>query len=311
MTIARREGVIAPCFEEGKTPPVFASFRTDAGWYNYLNPFVSMSSVFAGGDAAVAMSSMKPTSETEYTKDKLSSFTLSKSPKGGIVPDLVDAGRAIVGKTSLRKPGRMHPFVFGTDTSFGLKVAWSGTTGQYPDSVKLGLSRKEFALAPVFEKMKESTGKGKKEPTGKDKGTPVVVKMPSFLAVLDHITTLTKGSEYTGHVQYFATGKAATILAGQSYMQKAIMERADPLAAGIKADILRYQQDTQRILGFVGDTKGKVDGARLEKLTRNTGLGLEWVKQFSGKDLSRLREALEGLYQPSVPGLAANIDGGK
>ena len=41
-------------------------------------------------------------------------------------------------------------FYFATDTSFGLKVGWDGTSGPYPDTLKLGYNRKELAFPPVF-----------------------------------------------------------------------------------------------------------------------------------------------------------------
>ena len=34
ISIARREGVIAPSFEEGKALPVLASFRFEGGWFS-------------------------------------------------------------------------------------------------------------------------------------------------------------------------------------------------------------------------------------------------------------------------------------
>jgi hypothetical protein len=50
LSIARREGVIAPSFEEGKALPVLASFRYEGGW---LDP--NISATFAGGKAAVIL----------------------------------------------------------------------------------------------------------------------------------------------------------------------------------------------------------------------------------------------------------------
>jgi hypothetical protein len=54
LSIARREGVLAPGFEGGQTPPVMASFRTSSNPFSRF--FVGVQSTFAGGDASVALS---------------------------------------------------------------------------------------------------------------------------------------------------------------------------------------------------------------------------------------------------------------
>ena len=54
ISIARREGVIAPGFEGGQTPPVVASFQAHANPFSRF--FFGVKSTFAGGDAAVALS---------------------------------------------------------------------------------------------------------------------------------------------------------------------------------------------------------------------------------------------------------------
>jgi len=48
MSIARREGVIAPAFEGGQTPPVMASFRT--GSNAFMRFFFGVKSTFTGGE---------------------------------------------------------------------------------------------------------------------------------------------------------------------------------------------------------------------------------------------------------------------
>jgi hypothetical protein len=129
LSIARREGVIAPSFEEGKALPVLASFRYEGDW---LNP--NISATFAGGKAAVILA--QPSGSGGYPLK--SKVCLSHPPKDSAVGLKSEEG------------DEARPFFFATDTTFGLKVAWSGTTEAVPDTLRLGYNRKEFAYAPVF-----------------------------------------------------------------------------------------------------------------------------------------------------------------
>lgn len=208
VSIARREGVIAPGFEGGQTPPVLASFRTDANPFSRF--FFGVKSTFAGGDAAVALSS---TSETQFD----SAACLSKQPDKNEILGVFDI--------SVPEKGAVRPFIFGTDTTFGLKVAWSGTTGQIPDTVKLGFNRKEFAWAPVF-----GTNVAKCKIPGTDQDGTYAVWMPPFLAVLDNdLQSGTPAQTGIKWLQYFATGKSATTLASREEVRNVMMERIDPV----------------------------------------------------------------------------------
>lgn len=212
VSIARREGVVAPTFENGKTPPVMASFRVEDRLS--VPMFADISSTFAGGDAAATMAHLynKRTPETNTVYD--STLRLKQKPQGRMLK-----------RIDLQQPGTIQPFFFGTDTSFGLKVAWSGTTGQYPDTVRLGLQRKEIALAPVF-------GNEITPPAGQQGGETYSVKMPSFMATLDSSSRLGSiTNSGTRHLQYFATGMAADGLAQQAEVRLAMHDRTDPVAA--------------------------------------------------------------------------------
>ena len=100
--------------------------------------------------------------------------------------------------------GAVKPFFFATDTTLGLKVAWSGTTAQFPDSLKLGFNRKEFAFAPIFKKGKNCT-----------ETNPCQIRMPSFLAGVRQSVGLpwTALKFHVDNAQVFATGEAAENLA--------------------------------------------------------------------------------------------------
>jgi len=134
-------------------------------------------------------------------------------------------------------------FYFATDTVFGLKVGWDGTGGPYPTNLKLGYNRKELAFPPVFisEKVNEEDkcslkkgGKLIKVKVAKSDGTfekdedgnfvekvkpGYEVTVPSFFASLDNESGLAeimseedpaRKDVTVSHVQFFATGRAAT-----------------------------------------------------------------------------------------------------
>jgi hypothetical protein len=217
IAIARREAVIAPTFEDGKTPPVAASFRIQSGaWV-----FADISSTFAGGDAANILAQLYNDPTNVAPKGYDSTLWLTQPPTkklGGT-------------KVKLHRPGVVRPLLFGTDTTFGLKLAWSGLTAQVPDTMKLGFNRKEMALAPVFGGpgwLLETNG-------GAVVTNTYFVKMPSFLATMDGSTKVRAAKESkVKHVQYFATGTAADNLAVQPDVRTVMTERLDPAAGAEK-----------------------------------------------------------------------------
>ena len=301
VSIARREGVIAPSFEGGKSPPVLASFGLNS---KFALPFIAdVTSTFAGGNAAVAMALLYDeetpahgTPRRDPSSDLYSStLKLRTEPKGGLL------GKTF--KPSI--PGQIRPFLFGTDTMLGLKVGWSGQNAQYPDTIKFGLNRKEFALAPVH---MINTADGT--------ATPYHVQMPSFLATLDGSASASATSKSgVRQIQYFATGKAAEHLALQQAVRKALVARFDPEAAvlseQIKVEAAAMQQASaariDKIMVFVTDAQGNVDINQLNILLPGTGLGATWVSQFAGKPAQKLRKELETSFESSTPAMAANM----
>lgn len=218
VSVSRKEAVIAPVFEGGQTPPVLASFRPGAGTEGgFTSFFMGVDQTFAGGDAALAMSKLynKPTAtdKTEYD----SAIRLNK------LPDYANVFQRIPG------PGKTRALIFGTDTSFGLKAAWSGVGGQIPDTVRLGFNRKEFAWAPL------SSTPTNVNAQGRPNTAAVAIKMPSFLATIESKQTLgTNGGKVEG-MQYFATGDSATYLALQQDVRAAMHARLDPNNTAFKS----------------------------------------------------------------------------
>ena len=223
VTIGRKEVVITPVFEGGKTPPVMASFGANSDVGNSLTRFLfGVDQTFAGGDAATAMTKLysdtTAVSKTDHPTNYDSKISINGSP---------DAGRNWFTKFffALHNTNDSRPLVFGTDTSLGVKAGWSGVSGQIPDRVHVGFNRKEMAYAPVFGERIEQ-------------GTKTAVRIPSFLATADFTSKVGgAGDNSVSYIQYFATGDAATRLAMQPAVRQAMLQRADPLASA-KADKL-------------------------------------------------------------------------
>ena len=211
VSVSRKEAVIAPSFEGGETPPVLASFKPHGGnGGGFANFFLGVDQTFAGGDAAKAMAVLyeKPTATDPNPYD--SSLKLSKKP------DYRNPFQKIPSEGSTR------PFIFGTDTSLGFKVAWSGTGGQIPDTVRLGFNRKEFAWAPL-------SATPVRKADGTDDSEKVNVKMPAFLATIESKQDVSgDASTRAQALQYFATGQAATYLAMKQEVRRAMLARLDP-----------------------------------------------------------------------------------
>ncbi|MGH7231215.1 MAG: hypothetical protein ACREJU_07635, partial [Nitrospiraceae bacterium] len=209
ISIARKEVVIAPTFAGGQTPTVAASFRSN--WKGLLGLFADVSGTFSGGDAAATMARWAGDPGEKDPRDiQSSTVCLNEKP----VKDAFGKSFDMPG------PQDVRPFIFGTDTSFGLKVAWSGLTAQVPDTVRLGYNRKEMAWAPVFVEQESCQG-----------GT-FKADMPSFLATIDNnveVGTMEKGGGE--HIQYFATGLAAKYLTLKPEIRQTMLERLDPQAA--------------------------------------------------------------------------------
>jgi hypothetical protein len=222
ISVARREAVIAPAIGNGKTPPFMASFQMHQ---NGLQSFLfGISQTFSGGDAAVAMAKLYdlPTTNSNFLTNCDSSLEMSGQPFYKIL---------FWGK-GFPETNRIRPFIFGTDTSLGVKVAWSGLSAQMPDTLRVGFSRKEFAWAPLSHIQTNGTH---------------LLKIPSFLATVDkqlRVGALTNTS--LRQIQFFATGDAARYLTLQEDVRKAMIYRSDPAAPVKAAEASRLIQQ-QRI----------------------------------------------------------------
>lgn len=253
ISIARHEGVIEPIFEDGTTLPVLASFNTELNGLQRL--LFGTSSAFAVGDAAYYMAHCYATSpDCDVTQHR--ALLLSKAPTKrrswfGFGEDQVD----------YHGPGFVAPVFFGTHSTFGLKVEWNGTTGQYPSALKLGYHRKELAWAPVTLKKADASGKCQPDQSNQPSqpvttapaastSERVCAQAPSLLATMDSSggagqLEQEKDNQFN-YLQYFATGDAATRLVQHQAVRQVMLKR---LLAEVGVDTLADKIETNRKLG--------------------------------------------------------------
>jgi hypothetical protein len=222
LGLSRFEGVISPGFEKGQKLPVLSSFRFDEKDTLAL----AVGNTYAAGDAAIAMAALyDDNTDGDNAGDRLDIVNCANK---------YDSGLKLDNKPKIREgfleqcfpdifPPQefqseyVEPVIFGTDSSLGLKIAWSTAPAPFPDSVKFGYNRTEIGLAPV---------------TIHEKDSKFNMKMASLLATVDAGVAIVTADNKVDldHLQYFATGKAATLMALQENVRKAMLERLDPHA---------------------------------------------------------------------------------
>jgi len=217
LAIARMEGVIAPQFQNGQKLPVMASFK-------FLNDGFfapAVGSAFTTGDAAVTMAALY-SDATPFQNDWRSRVTLLTPPSDTdstlSLPAEPETPRVFGRRWFTFQEKKVRPVFFGTDTSLGIKIAWSGATAEFPDSARFGYNRTELALVPIA--MDNTNPKD------------VKMRMSSLMATIDAgvdgIGTGAQPGVNFQLVQYFATGRAATLMALQQDVRKAMLARLDP-----------------------------------------------------------------------------------
>jgi hypothetical protein len=227
LAISRVEGVVEPTFEGGKTLPVMASFKV-RGEGLFAG---GVGQTFTTGEAAVIMATLYGDKfsnlgenlnwKTDVESKFDSALVLSAEPK-------VNINGISFATTDVK------PVFFGTTTSLGLKVSWSGMSGPSPDSLHLGYKRKELAWAPVSMEVEElddgdTADQNGEDDTGKKQWH---MRVPSLLATIDASgdAKTTDRAEFDW-LQYFATGRSASALALRQEVRQAMLSRLDPSAA--------------------------------------------------------------------------------
>lgn len=233
ISIARRELVIAPSFEGGQQPPVLATFRGDNAAGKTF--FVGGSSTFVGGDAAVYLARKDDT----VLPKPICLTRLPKSVQIGNQP----------GKKEIHWPDAttVVPFIFGTDTSLGVKIGYSGTS-VVPETIKIGFNRKEFAKAPIVVRgiteadnahdqgaENDRQANGKKSPEGVVEkcrtGTFEAAITPFYAGVERGVNAgelNTARDSKVSLLQAFATGQAANLFVQREDVKAILLKRLEP-----------------------------------------------------------------------------------
>lgn len=291
ITIARREGLIAPTFPGGRTPPALGGFRY---YGNFFAPNVQ--AVFSGGRAAVTIGKLFTTPSTTIAEDDAKAeICVAEKPESR----LMNFFSSIPGVGALSEENdSTRPFFFATDTGTGLKVAWSGATGSIPDTLRFGYNRKEFAFAPIFGREKACTppgGDADSAPGGNGR-TGYLIDVPSFLATLDSSYDVKhqEGGSYA-YAQFFATGKAADSLALQPDVRRVLGERLDENAfAQVSMGLEQRRAEANRLNLKVKDAVANATARELDDtLAKARGAGLLTAVSFPpGSTLDQKRAFL-------------------
>lgn len=286
ITVARREAVIAPTFEDGKTPPVLGGLRYTGSWWS-----PKISGVFSGGKAAITTAKLF-TSDSTIDPGIDSHLCVANVPKSQILDFF---SKVPVLRALTEEGDGARPFFFATDTATGLKVAWSGATAAFPDSFKLGYNRKDFAYAPVFGR--EDTG----DSTCKHR-----VDVPSFIATLDYdmsAKTLDTEKDTYQFVHFFATGMAADALALQPAVRLVLGKRIDAAAFQLaQEDIDKIRKESPSLLKAVNEKLDTLSTDDQLKLARENALAagvLTPGEDFpAGSDVAAKRTFLKEAAKP-------------
>jgi hypothetical protein len=205
IALSRREGVIQPEFEGGVHLPVIATSNSSPGIFAGR-----VAATFIGGAAAeIAARESKVTDETKLLERGPGIVCVTKLPDG------------TDGRLALPGPGATRPFIFGTSTNYGLFVGWDSVGAGIPDTVRIGYTRKELAIASVFAAGDCPAAIKSHFQTGATEA----VAMPSFLATINggHSATTPQGTELSVR-QSFATGSAARLLANDAALRTALRQ---------------------------------------------------------------------------------------
>jgi hypothetical protein len=226
----RVEGYLAPRYSNNGAPAVYASFGTNGNLFTDRK----IKQVYATGQAAKTVST-RPASGTGDA-----AATAARSGRGADAADIVGggAGQSQGGGGSAEKESKRldKAMFFGTSTTLGLKVGYSGTA---LDAMTFGFKRKEISLIPGVDRPED---------------------YPSTLSSFDNQTS-TAGTDDTGLAvrQFFATGVAADQLAASPEIQTVLQNQARNAVADYREE---ERQQTRFVLLSL-TCLSKLDDAKL------------------------------------------------
>lgn len=196
----RYEAVVAPVYDDGALPPVYARLKSDGGFF-----IPSISQLYATGDAARLASGGRAKHECDLVNKKCKTAPPLKSVE----------------------PTKRKLMFFGTGTSLGLAIKGFN---QAPGSINLGFKRRELSYIPLT-KVYKKDGETMKL-TGEDRYASTLAAINARVR-----SQCNAGSVATAPgvclSQFFATGEAANGLAADGIIQEIF--KSDAAAATRKA----------------------------------------------------------------------------
>ena len=251
LDISRTEGVLAPVFEDGGTPPVLASFNsTQNGLMRFL---FGVSQTYATGEAANTMAALGGSENTDAPDyDGIGPILEPELPCS---LDFVEPG------------GQVKPLFFSTATHLGLNVAWAASGAStpapmLPSNVQIGFNRKEAAWAPVALTETTPPAAGGAPPT-------YMANMPSLLATIQNKSEIRSIEETAGgdpnydvtYSQFFATGPAASELAANYGVRRALALQSGPVMRDAFQATPRFGTKVNKDLQELFDKAAKLSDA--------------------------------------------------
>lgn len=197
IAYTRSEAVLGPTLENNAVLPVLSSVGVNAGAFAF-----GANHSFATGDAALVMSDkLTDPDNFDFQANDLNIRKIdnaNSSLPAGFIPTKI-------GVEDRRR------FFFGTQSNLGLAVTWSSLN--VPEAVSLGFKRKELAYVPLIEgRVKDANGRSHQG-----------VQLSSLLATADAGTRVGNLNDTGMRIgQLFATGKAATYLAGHGSVRQVL-----------------------------------------------------------------------------------------
>ncbi len=299
VSIDRSEFIIAPTFEEGKTIPASASFKSKGNpFYNFAfgadhtyalgAASVMLTALYSDPDAVLVTNNSSVASGMPFGSNHLGSVVVKNTNNTDhygfkqyqgleldnhptvervdwakfwlkderIIIPFIAIWRLVTPtdyfpkkavKVALPDPGLVRPVVFGTDTSLGASIKWTGTA---PTAVKFGFNRKEASIAPVIvhENIEVKKARNGGSTTTNKSYT---VNVPSLFASLQsNIKADNVKSGKIDWLQYFATGEPAENLVLRRGVRVAMLNDANPQAQAtdeaIKKAIKEEEKKTAR-----------------------------------------------------------------
>ncbi|WP_257325739.1 hypothetical protein [Pseudoalteromonas rhizosphaerae] len=187
---ARKEGTVAPVFEDGQVLSQMAAFSTKQGLVNQ-----AAGQSFATGNAAELMTKYLISNATVTTGDTIGMDEVLKIH-------------------TIKRKGEPERYFFGTDMSFGLKVGLAVENGGMPDSLSLGYKRKESTFVPLIEKSVSNN--------------EVEVALPSLISTSGFENQISSSDSSLLLRQFFATGNAANYLASIAGIRQEVVPKMIP-----------------------------------------------------------------------------------